>query len=520
MAEQGQIGAGALRGMAQVLSKEMGGAATEAAATFQGAVNRLDTATQGLLTTLGDLITKNPEILRVMNSLADGTRSFTTALQGNLPTLQHWISQVIRFVEKTATLSTLPQDVKNMAQALQPMIAQPPTPELDVTLLGGGTQAGRLGLPGVYEQRLQRYQASFAAIKKLQDEILLRERDLLEAPILGLTPQQVRALSGELDGLKQSLAKLLDPQVLQQRAQATSTAADAAAKYAADTIAGYARDLQAQEAANEERLEEERRVQREMQRIRAETERQMQRDDAEARRQQLASEREAFTRVKQHIDAERQQWEDAQREVTRKQEELQGQVSDSLFGVLRGMTDGALSMKEAWQDALADIQATFLRTLTEMAARALGRRNPHPGGAHQRGGGRDRGECGLQRPAQESVWRQHGTTAPGAADEFGATAGPPMTGVSTTGSVVGAGLGAAGAGLGVGMGANQAFTQAGWTGTGANVDGRGAWLAPWPGDCLAPRPRARGSLRPSRQAPLRAVWCPLSARLSARPSGH
>ena len=68
MVEQGEVGAGAMRGMAQVLSKEMGPAAQEAAQTFQAAVNRLDSATQGLLATLGDLITKNPEVISVMTA--------------------------------------------------------------------------------------------------------------------------------------------------------------------------------------------------------------------------------------------------------------------------------------------------------------------------------------------------------------------------------------------------------------------------------------------------------------------
>ena len=369
MVERQEVAAGAMRGMAQVLSKEMGPAAAEAATTFQGAVNRLDSATQGLLATLGDLITKNPEVIRAMNSMAESTKSFTAALQENMPTLQSWLSTVIRFIEKTGTLSTMPQDLKRLVQETGKLLPQPP--ELDLTLLGGGTQAGRLGLPGVYEQRLERYKASFAAIKKLQDEIVARERDLLEAPILGLTTQQVRSLGIELDTLRGQLAKLLDPQVLQQRAKATEDATQAEAKHAAETIAGFARGLKAQEEANEEKLEEERRVQREMQRIRDQVTAQMERDKAAARRQQAEDDRAAFVGVKQRIDAERQVWEATQREIARQQAELTDQVSDGLFGVLRGMTEGAGSMKEVWQDTLASLQATFLRTLSDMAAKAL-----------------------------------------------------------------------------------------------------------------------------------------------------
>ena len=391
--------------------------------------------------------------------MAESVKSFTVALRDSGPTLEWWISRLLKGIALTGNM--LPKALDKLLGEMQQTLPEPPA--LDLPLLGASPEImNPLGLPGVYEQRLQRYTASFAAIKKLQDEIAQRERDLLEAPILGLTPQQVRSLGIELDTLRQQLAKLLDPQVLQQRKAATTDVAQTAAKHAADTIAGYARALTAQEDANEERLEEERRVQRELQRIRDQVTAQMQRDDASERRTQEAANRDAFGRVKQRIDAERQEWEQTQREFARQHAALTAEVSDGLFGVLRGLTDASGRMVDVWSDALDALQATFLRTLSDMAAKALVANILIPVGVTSTGttaaGGVDLSAfLGLFGGRSTGTTQVPGATV-AATDEFGAVIGAPVGG--TPGA---AGTLVAGAGLGIGVGTtlNAGLQQAG-----------------------------------------------------------
>ena len=259
MAEQGLISADALRGMSKVLSQEFAAGAREAAQTFQGAMNRMDSATQGLLVVLGDLITKNPEVIRGINAMATSINTFTEALRASMPTLQSWLSAVITFIEKTGTLSTLPQDLERLTQELTPVtIRAAVIPDLGTGMFEP--------LAGGLSKNAERVKALTEEYTKLQAKITEIQGLLTQhkAGRLSLSAEEVQLLNIELDAAKEKLQKALDPQVLKRAAQtakdttqAVKEALRAEQDFAEETVQLMRGRIEAQEQANEERLENE-----------------------------------------------------------------------------------------------------------------------------------------------------------------------------------------------------------------------------------------------------------------------
>ena len=175
----------------------------------------------------------------------------------------------------------------------------------------------------------------------------------------------------------------------------------------------------------------------------------MQRDDASERRTQEAANRGCLPAAGAATDAERQEWEQTQREFARQHAALTAEVSDGLFGVLRGLTDASGVMVDVWSDAdRMPSRPPFCARSPTMAAKALVANILIPVGVTSTGttaaggvdcsaflglfGGRSTGTTQVPRV---TVWRT---------DELGAVIGAPVGG--TPGA---AGTLVAGAGLGI-----------------------------------------------------------------------
>lgn len=312
MLEQGQVSATSLRGMFQVLRQEAGKSATEAAQSFSAGSNRIVNAVNDMLVVIGDLITRNPEVIRAMNEsaatirglaesirdasgplktfvgffaqlasgavkiAADELSGFTTRLhemeaqnsktEPGLARIANWIETIRQIVaqglpfgdifasraagettEEIAKLNALLIEGKRITENM----------DLGEALLGGGEQgASQSAGAGLIEQRLNRYKEAFGDIKKLQDDIKARERDLADANILGFTPQQVQVLQTELDGLRDKLEKQIDPKGMASAKKGLSDAEREAKRFATtiDKLAGASlADLDRQLAALQER---------------------------------------------------------------------------------------------------------------------------------------------------------------------------------------------------------------------------------------------------------------------------
>ena len=191
-------------------------------------------------------------------------------------------------------------------------------------------------------------------------------------------------------------------------------------------------------------------------------------DEAKARKEEEDLQKKAFEAIVKRTEAEIKAQEKAAADFERFQEKVADNVSDVLFDFTKSLTDGSTKLKDIWKETLETIKDTFLRILTDMAAAALVKQILIPVGLTSAGGGTGQtGTVDLGGLLNLFGGKGTGTTAaPGASLQDPTPSGAPLGG---TGSVAGAGLGAAGLGLGVGLGANQGFTQAGWTGTGANV---------------------------------------------------
>ena len=71
------------------------------------------------------------------------------------------------------------------------------------------------------------------------------------------------------------------------------------------------------------------------------------------------------------VTAQQAQLKKAQADFERFQEQVRDKVADVMFDFVSNIGDGATSFKDIWHDALESVKDMFLRTLTEMAARAL-----------------------------------------------------------------------------------------------------------------------------------------------------
>ena len=89
----------------------------------------------------------------------------------------------------------------------------------------------------------------------LQADILRREKDLAEAPLLGLTPEKIAVLDRELTGLRDTLAKamgqLTSTEATQKAEQALKKQLAADKAYAESVIASYRRQGEADEELRE-----------------------------------------------------------------------------------------------------------------------------------------------------------------------------------------------------------------------------------------------------------------------------
>ena len=166
--------------------------------------------------------------------------------------------------------------------------------------------------------------------------------------------------------------------------------------------------------------------------------------------------------------------EDAQRDLERFQKQLADEVSDVMFDFTKAFTDGSTKMKDVWKSTMEDIQDMFLRTLFDMAAKALVSELKIPVSLQGTGTGAT-GTGGFDLSGLLKLFGGTGTT--GAAPVAGQGTQGALQGPTPSGATLGAGTGITASSVGTGRGAGLAagtftsglFTQGGWTGTGANV---------------------------------------------------
>ena len=316
------------------------------------------------------------------------------------------------------------------------------------------------------------------AARKVVDEMTDRTKTFLQTmadvnqadpsvPLIKLNPVLITAKKNVEDvtkGLKLFTTEATDGAKTRQKALDDEVQANT--KYAADMIARYATLEEAQEQANDRRLDEEHDMMTKFRAIRDAGWAGVLADEAKARKEEEDLAKKEFEQTLARINTERETQEKAAQDFQRFQEQVSDKVGDVLFDFTKSLTDGSTKLKDIWKETLTTIKDLFLRTLTEMAARALVQKILIPVGLTSAGGGTGQtGTVDLGGLLNLFGGKGTGTTAaPGASLQ-----GPTPSGAPLGGSAVGAGLGAAGLGLGVGLGANQGFTQAGWTGTGANV---------------------------------------------------
>ena len=536
------------------VQKELGGGAAEAANTFQAATVRLDNATAALSAALGDLITKNPQVVQGVNDIATavsglavtikestaipafvstllklgtmsvkGLAEFVTLPPENLRQIQVFNEALLKQQEILMRLETaaagggrsffeafgLPfglggtdlaseiakvrVEIERLTTARDALIKALPAPSGAVTTLFAGADLPHGGaVGGTIARRLKAYEESFSTITRLQADILRREKDLAEAPLLGLTPEKIAILDRELTGMRDNLAKVMGQLTSTEATQKAETAlkkqAAADKAHAEAVIASYRRQGEADEELREQQ---------------AKARDQYLADELHAAktidgyRKQFSDEaikaKEEETKVlagltKERVAAELQEQKEAAREFKRQQEQTIQDVSNVMFSFLHNLGQGAESMQDIWRDTLDSIKALFLRTLTDMAAQALVKQILIPVGVTSGAGGAQP-ICSASPTLGAGGWHRHHDGARGrryrgrriwcrGADHplrpRGSTAGTAVAGVGT--------------GLTVGLVSNDLLQQAGRGLAHLASPGGCGWWRRGRGDYWAPPP--------------------------------
>ena len=262
-------------------------------------------------------------------------------------------------------------------------------------------------------------------------------------PLVKLDTQWVQAKGGVADvtkGLKLFTTEATDGAKTRQKALDDEVQANT--KYAADMIARYATLEEAQEQANDRRLDEEHDMMTKFRAIRDAGWAGVLADEAKARKEEEDLAKKEFEQTLARINTERETQEQAQRDFQRFQEQVSDKVGDVLFDFTKSLTDGSIKMKDIWKETLTTIKDTFLRTLTEMAAQALVKQILIPVGVTSGAGGGTADLFGLLKLFGGGG--ATGTTAvPGAAVQGPTPSGAP---VGSTAAAVGTVAGAVGTG--------------------------------------------------------------------------
>ena len=191
-------------------------------------------------------------------------------------------------------------------------------------------------------------------------------------PLVKLNTQWVQAKGGVADvtkGLKLFTTEATDGAKTRQKALDDEVQANT--KYAADMIARYATLEEAQEQANDRRLDEEHDMMTKFRAIR----------DAgwagswpmkrkPGKRRKTWPRRSLSRRLPGSIPNERPR-KKRPRTSSASRSKSSDKVGDVLFDFTKSLTDGSTKLKDIWKETLTTIKDLFLRTLTEMAARAL-----------------------------------------------------------------------------------------------------------------------------------------------------
>ena len=282
-------------------------------------------------------------------------------------------------------------------------------------------------------------------------------------PLIKLNPVLVTAKKNVEDvtqGLKLYTNEATDGAKTRQKA--LDDEAQANAKHAADTVAYYARQEEAQKEANDRRLDEEHDMMAKFRAIRDAGWAGVLADEAKARKEEEDLAKKAFEQTLARINAERETQEKAAHEFQRFQEQVSDKVGDVLFDFTKTLTDGSTKLKDIWKETLTTIKDLFLRTLTEMAARALVSKILIPVSVTSgTGGTAGAGTVDLGSLLNLFGGSSTGTTAaPGAAVTPTTAGGAPIPPTGTT-SAAGGVVAGVGAGISVGMTSNALLQQAG-----------------------------------------------------------
>ena len=347
-------------------------------ASLQKTAERLKT--QGPLSGLSDFSTQVADELQEVERQIDQAIKKLIDLQGGRAQLQ---TQFIRAAKMTAPIEELDTSGMRTAAGLRDLIQGP---------------------------GLERLAKATEQYTKLKTEIAATQKLLADAKgdFLPMDPEQVVVLEEKLKGLedqlKKTLGQMTSKEVAAESKRLFAEQARDAAAHAKQTI-DLMRDREeadeklkeAQAKLNDERIADALHAEKTIQGFRDKF-------AAEALKTQEDLDKDFIAIRKAAAEQQIKDAEKAQEDFERFQEQVSDKVGDVLFDFTKSLTDGSTKLKDIWKETLTTIQDLFLRTLTEMAARALVSKILIPVGVTSGTGGTAGAGTVQYGIAPESVW--------------------------------------------------------------------------------------------------------------------
>ena len=244
LVEAGEVGLPELLKFGRQLRLEAAGGIAAAGQTFEAASTRMGNAVTRMLAALGDIVTKNPDVIRAMDAIATATEESAKRTEESRPAWDKLLSTIIQSIEAaTKSLRTfrvemddwqkssnlaIDKFIKGGGNAIiqwlkdynilrkdvalpfaegPPGMILPPQTVQGRRLMGGptveGPEAGSIGLfdpSKSQETALQGAKKVLGELQQIQRDIQSR-KELLNNADLKLSTEQMRALNTEIEAL-------------------------------------------------------------------------------------------------------------------------------------------------------------------------------------------------------------------------------------------------------------------------------------------------------------------------------